>query len=103
MAAVRVDAGPLDRVPAHAALQAVNYSFVRVENKRFWLGCMQINPVGFSSYTLLEQAAEACVQLWVNALSAQLLTRFPSPHSFLRVHSAPTTPAARAVLKSFSF
>ena len=59
VAAVRVDAGPLDRAPAQAALRAaVNLSFVRAEKKRFFLGCRQINPTGWNSFTILEQAAE---------------------------------------------
>ena len=56
VAAVRVNAGPLN--PAQAAVRAVNATFVRAEQKRFWLGCRQLSIVGFNSYTLIEQAAE---------------------------------------------
>lgn len=55
VAAVRVDAGPLDRAPPQAA---ANLTFVRAERNRFWLGCRQLHPVGFNSFTLIEQAAE---------------------------------------------
>ena len=58
VAAVRVDSGPLNRTPPQAALRAVNATFVRSEQKRFWLGCRQLSVVGFNSYTLIEQAAE---------------------------------------------
>ena len=56
VAAVRVNAGPLN--PTQAAVRAVNATFVRAEQKRFWLGCRQLSIVGFNSYTLIEQAAE---------------------------------------------
>lgn len=55
VAAVRVDAGPLDQAPLQAA---ANLTFVRAERNRFWVGCRQLLPVGFNSFTLIEQAAE---------------------------------------------
>jgi hypothetical protein len=58
VAAIRVDAGPLDR-PSPAARKTANSSlFVRTEGKRFVLGCKQFMPVGWNSFTLLEQASE---------------------------------------------
>ena len=58
VAAVRVDAGPLNRTSPQAAMRAINATFVRSEQKRFWMGCHQLSIVGFNSYTLIEQAAE---------------------------------------------
>jgi hypothetical protein len=77
-AAVRVDAGPLDRAPAQAALRAVNFTFVRAEKDRFWLGCKALHPVGFNSFTLIEQAAEVHTRTPRLCVTAQALTRFAS-------------------------
>lgn len=57
VAAIRVNAGSLDR-PAPDVVRVNTSKFVRVDGTRFVLGCKQFMPVGWNSFTLLEQAAE---------------------------------------------
>ena len=58
--AIHVDAGPLARAPGDGpVLGNATAAFVRVDGKRFMLGCKQFMPVGWNSYTMLEQAAQA--------------------------------------------